>query len=172
MAEVRWLDDDEQRAWRGLMGMQEGLADFIDRQLRVRCGLSHADFQVLAHLSEAPKGRLRSLELGRLLHWEKGRLSQHLSRMQARGMVSRERCVEDRRGASTTITPRGRELIEFAARQHVSDARSVVIDELSSTELASLTAITDKVRARLAVLDEGLNSPHVASRRTGTGRPW
>ena len=75
---ARWLDPAEARAWRSLMEMQDGLSEFIERQLRNRCGLSHADYQVLAHLSEAPEGRLRSFELGELLHWEKSRLSQHL----------------------------------------------------------------------------------------------
>lgn len=74
-----------------------------------RCGLSTADFQVLAHLSAAPDGRLRPLVLARLLHWEKSRLSQHLSRMQARGLVSREPGRQDQRGAIFPITERERE---------------------------------------------------------------
>ena len=149
MSEAKWLDEREQRAWRSLMAMQESLTEFIDRQLRVRCGLSHADFQVLAHLSEAPGGRLRSFELGRLLRWEKSRLSQHLGRMQARGLVGRQRCDADLRGLDVTITGEGRELIERAAGQHVADARDAVIDQLSADELATLTDIADKVRARL-----------------------
>ena len=150
---MKWLDDREQRAWRSLMVMQEGLDEFIDRQLRRRCGLSSADFRVLAHLSEASEGWLRSFELAQLLRWEKSRLSQHLGRMQTRGLVSRERCVEDRRGAVVAITLRGRDLIEAAAPQHVADVRSVIIDHLSPTELATLTAVSDKVRERLTMLE-------------------
>jgi len=71
VTEERWLDDQEQQAWHGLMAMQEGLGEFIERQLRSRCGLSNADFQVLAHLSEAFEGRLRSFQLTRLLHWRR-----------------------------------------------------------------------------------------------------
>ena len=153
MPGTKWLDEREQHAWRSLMAMQEGLTEFVDRQLRSRCGLSHADFQVLAHLSEAPGGRLRSYELGRLLHWEKSRLSQHVSRMQTRGLVSRRRCPDDLRGLDVTITSRGGELIELAAPQHVTDARNAVIDQLSADELNTLVVIADKVRARLAALD-------------------
>ena len=153
MTEERWLDEREDRAWRSLMAMQEGLAEFLERQLRSRCGVSNADFQVLAHLSEASEGRLRSIELTRLLRWEKSRLSQHLGRMQTRGLVLRERCSDDRRGAVVAITSRGRELIEAAAPQHVADVRSVIIDHLSATELATLAAVSDKVRERLAMLE-------------------
>jgi len=66
MAETRWLTEQEQRAWRSLMTTQDILSEFLDRQLRQRCGLSESDYQVLAHLSEAPSGRLRSFELSAL----------------------------------------------------------------------------------------------------------
>ena len=151
MAAVRWLDEREERAWRSLMEMQAGLSEHLERQLR-RCGLSRADYEVLAHLSEAPGGRLRSFELGELLHWEKSRLSQHLTRMQDRGLVARERCETDQRGAVIAITARGTELIEAAAPQHVADVRDVLIDHLTPAELDTLTAIGAKVRTRLTAL--------------------
>ena len=151
---ARWLDPAEARAWRSLMEMQDGLSEFIERQLRNRCGLSLADYQVLAHLSEAPDGRLRSFELGALLHWEKSRLSQHLGRMQNRGLVSRERCLTDQRGAVIAITPRGSDLIRAAAPQHVADVREVLIDHLTATELEMLNTIGDKVHDRLVALDQ------------------
>jgi DNA-binding MarR family transcriptional regulator len=150
MTTARWLNQREERAWRSLMNMQEGLTEFIDRQLRSRCGLSHADYQVLAHLSEAPDGRLRSFELGALLHWEKSRLSQHLGRMQGRGLVLRTRCLTDQRGVVIAITPQGRDLITSAAVQHVTDVRDVLIDHLTATELEMLATIGDKAQERLA----------------------
>src|SRR4051794_6701441 len=117
MTEARWLDEPEQRAWRSLMTMQDGMAEFLDRQLRTRSGLSKADYEVLAHLSETSGARLRQFELGELLRWEKSRLSQHLSRVEKRGLVARERCLTDQRGAVIAITARGAELIEAEAPQ-------------------------------------------------------
>jgi DNA-binding MarR family transcriptional regulator len=154
MTEVRWLDEQEQRAWRSLMVMQDGLSQFLERQHRHRSGLSTADYQVLAHLSEVPEGRLRSFELGQLLRWEKSRLSQHLGRMHNRGLVTRERCLTDQRGAVVTITPHGSEVIKAAAPQHVADVRDVLIDHLAPEELEMLTTIGDKVRERLAILGQ------------------
>jgi DNA-binding MarR family transcriptional regulator len=153
MTEARWLDDHEQRAWRALKTMQDGLSEFLDRELRHRCGLSTSDYEVLAHLSETPEGRLRSFELGRLLHWEKSRLSQHLGRMQNRGLVARDRCLTDQRGAVITITPQGRDLITAAAPQHVANVRDVLVDHLTESELRTLVSIGDKVRDRLAALE-------------------
>ena len=153
MTEARWLDETEQHAWRSLMAMQDGLTEFIDRQLRTRCGLSHTDYQVLAHLSEARDGRLRPFELCRLLRWEKSRLSQHLGRMEGRGLVTRERCHTDQRGAVIIITARGRDLIETAAPQHLADVRAAFIDQLTPAELHTLAAVADKVRLHLADLE-------------------
>jgi DNA-binding MarR family transcriptional regulator len=154
MTQVKWLDEREQRAWRSLMAMQDALSEFLERQLRTRCGLSYADYQVLAHLSEAPEGRLRSFELCGRLRWEKSRLSQHLGRMQNRGLISRERALTDQRGAMITITSAGSDLIEAAAPVHVADVRSTFIDQLTAAELKTLTAIGDKVRDRLAELGQ------------------
>ena len=153
MGEPRWLDEREQRAWRSLMAMQAGLSEYIERQLRDRSGMSSADYEVLAHLSEVPEGRMRSNALARLLRWEKGRLSQHLTRMQNRGLIRREPCPTDQRGAVVVITERGRALIEEAAPLHVADIRNVLIDHLTPAQLDLLTELGDQVRARLAEID-------------------
>jgi DNA-binding MarR family transcriptional regulator len=154
MAEPRWLDEGEEQAWRGLMAMQDDLTEFLDRQLRTRCGLSKADYEVLVHLSEAPDGRLRPYALGDLLRWEKSRLSQHLSRMEKRGLVSRERCLTDQRGSVVVITQRGSDLIKAAAPQHVTDVRNAVIDQLTVDEMRTLTIVSNKVRTRVAELEQ------------------
>lgn len=140
--------------------MNEGLSEFIERQHRTKAGLSRADYQVLAHLSEDSDGTLRPFELARLLRWEKSRLSQHLGRMQKRGLVSRTQCETDQRGATISITPDGLDLIHKAAPLHVADVRNVLIDHLTREELATLTAIGDKVRGRLAELELELEPEH------------
>jgi DNA-binding MarR family transcriptional regulator len=154
MDEPRWLDEREQRAWRSLMKMQAGLSEYIERQLRTHSGLSAADYQVLAHLSEAPEGRLRSFALGDVLQWEKSRLSQHLTRMQNRDLIRRERCPTDQRGAVVVITEQGRTLIEAAAPLHLADVRNVLIDHVTPAQMDLLIELGDQVEARLAVVDQ------------------
>ncbi|MEU0649162.1 MarR family winged helix-turn-helix transcriptional regulator [Streptomyces umbrinus] len=154
MDEPRWLDEREQRAWRSLMKMQAGLSEYIERQLRTHSGLSTADYQVLAHLSEAPEGRLRSFTLGDALQWEKSRLSQHLTRMQNRNLIRRERCVTDQRGAVVVITEQGRNLIETAAPLHLADVRNVLIDHMTLAQMDLLSELGDQVEARLAEINQ------------------
>ena len=158
-----WLSEDEQRAWRGLLAMTSGLEGRLNRELQAESGISLADYDVLVPLSEAPGGRLRVFELGRRLGWEQSRLSHHLSRMQRRGLVDREECEDDRRGAFVVLTGDGRRVIERAAPGHVRMVRRLVFDGLERDQLATLEAVTRRVLARL---DDG-----VAGLPTGKGPP-
>ena len=153
MAKARWLTAREQQAWRGLITMQDDLSEFLDRRLRTGTGLSSAEYPVLAHLAEAPGGQLRAFELGRLLRWEKSRLSQQLTRMQNRGLVARERAVDDQRGMVVSITPEGSDVIKAAAPRHAADVREAFIDHLTEAEMETLIAVSEKVRAHLSTLD-------------------
>ncbi len=145
----RWLSEDEQHAWRGLLQMMGRLDAELNRQLQDASGLSQADYGVLVPLSEAPDGRLRPYELVRTLAWEQSRLSHHLSRMEKRGLVERQECASDRRGAFVVLTPTGREAIEAAAPTHVATVRELVFDALTDRDVRTLGAVTDKVLARL-----------------------
>jgi DNA-binding MarR family transcriptional regulator len=149
---TRWLTESEQRAWRGLVRMTAQLQARLGRQLAAS-GLSLADYDVLVPLSEATGGRLRMYELAAHLDWEQSRLSHHLARMQRRGLVAREDCAQDRRGAFVLLTEQGRAVIEQAAPGHVEAVRRLVFDGLSAAQVAALATVTDDVLARLAADD-------------------
>ena len=70
--------------------------------------------------------------------------------MERRGLVQREDCVDDGRGAFIVLTPAGRPAIERAAPGARRTVRSLVVDALTAEELATLAGITGKVLARLA----------------------
>lgn len=149
MARPEWLDEREQRAWRGLVTMRARLDASMRRSLQERSGLSDADYGVLVHLSEAPRGRLRPYELAAALGWEKSRLSHQLRRMEGRGLVERAACTTDRRGAEAVITRAGRAAIRAAAPQHAADVRAWFVDPLTTAQLDELGTISEAVIAHL-----------------------
>ena len=157
MEEARWLDELEDRAWRGYQAMADQVETALHRSLMRATGLSLSDYAVLVHLSEAPEDRLRAFELGTVLRWEKSRLSHHLRRMEKRGLVERRSCETDGRGLHVVLTPVGRRAIEEAAPLHVADVRGFLIDHLSRDQLLALAEISEKVLAGLPS-DEGLCS--------------
>ena len=129
--------------------MTSGLDARLNRELQESCGLSLADYAVLVPLSEAPDGRLRVYEIAQHLGWEQSRLSHHLTRMQRRGLVHREECRTDRRGAFVVLTEAGWSAIETAAPAHVDAVRQLVFEGLTPEQVALLTAFTSRVLGRL-----------------------
>ncbi len=150
MTGVRWLDEHEQRAWRALQFMQLRLAGRLAADVAAASDLSYADYLVLVALSDQPDGRARLFELAEALGWEKSRLSHQVARMTGRGLVKKERCDGDHRGAFVVATETGRKAIEAAAPHHVAMVRRLFIDPLTPGELDAITSAAEKV---LAVLD-------------------
>jgi DNA-binding MarR family transcriptional regulator len=155
MNEPRWLTDREARAWRGYTRMQSLLSARLHRSLVRKTGLSLSDYEVLVHLSEASEQRLRAFQLSAVLQWEKSRLSHHLTRMQARGLVTRQECSTDGRGAFVVLSPEGRAAIEAAAPSHVADVRDAFIDVLTPEQLDAVAEISDAVLERLTATPTG-----------------
>ena len=151
MDNVRWLNEREARAWRALQFMQMRLEGELARQLAAESGLSYSDYVVLVALTDHPHGRMRAFELARVLGWEKSRLSHHLDRMEARGLVRKERCGSDRRGAYIVVTKQGRKAIAAAAPGHVETVRRLFIDRLTPSQL---DAVGEAAEAVLAAFDE------------------
>lgn len=158
MAETQWLTGREERAWRGLQFMQMRLDGALARQLAAESGLSYPDYLVLVALTDSPDGRMRLFELAAVLGWEKSRLSHHIARMAARGLVSKEPCDSDRRGAYVVVTPGGRQEIEAAAPGHVAAVRRLFVDRLTPTQLDALADIAETV---LATFDDPLDEQAV-----------
>ena len=147
MSDGRWLNEREERAWRSLQFMQMRLEELLARQLATDSRLSYPDYVVLVALTDDPNGRLRLFELGEVLGWEKSRLSHHIARMAARGLVKKEKCDSDRRGAFVVVTDEGRSEIESAAPGHVDAVRHLFIDRLTPDQLDAIATAAETVLA-------------------------
>lgn len=149
MTEPRWLDEREQRAWRGYLAMQARLQARLNRRLQDDSGLSLTDFDVLVALTDSDDVRMRVHELADTLQWERSRLSHQLSRMQRRGLLEREDCEDDARGAFVVLTDAGRRAIERAAPPHVDAVRELVFDGLDDDQVDALARIAEIVLERV-----------------------
>jgi DNA-binding MarR family transcriptional regulator len=141
-----WLDDREQRAWRGFLAVNAAVRSRIARQLQQETGLSSADYAVLVSLSEAPGGRLRVFQLRVAADWEKTRLTHQITRMTSRGLVAREPCPDDRRGLLATLTPAGLRRLEEARPTHLAGVRRRFLSHFDERELQTLADAWERVR--------------------------
>jgi DNA-binding MarR family transcriptional regulator len=117
----------------------------IARDLQQDSGLSETDYDVLSTLSEKPGSNWRSRDLAAQLLWSTSRLAHHVGRMEQRGLVARQPCADDARGALISLTEEGRATLEQAAPPHVASVRRHLIDLLTPEEVAALDSIAEKV---------------------------
>ena len=145
MVKDRWLTARAERAWRALQFMQLRLEGELARRLAAESGLSYSDYLVLVALTDRSDGRMRLYELAEVLGWERSRVSHQVTRMSGRGLVTKERCGTDRRGAFVAVTKRGRKEIAAAAPGHVALVRRLFVDRLSASQLDTLSEIAETV---------------------------
>jgi len=145
MAEPRWLNADEQRTWRAFREMLIRLDEALDRQLERDSGMPHAYYMILAMLSEAPGRSRRMSQLASVNSYSLSRLSHAVARLEERGLVRREDCPTDRRGAIAVLTDAGWDVLVAAAPGHVGEIRRRLFDPLTAEEAAMLGTISAKV---------------------------
>ncbi len=147
--DVRWLSAEEQSSWRAWISANVLLQERLERDLKAQHGLSMAEYEVMVRLSEAPEHRLRMSELAGRTLASKSRLSHQISRMEQAGLVRRQGCAEDRRGAFAVLTDTGWEALVAAAPDHVASVRAWLVDLLTPEEFAQLGTLSARVADRL-----------------------
>jgi DNA-binding MarR family transcriptional regulator len=144
-----WLTDRQQTVWRRWLALNSALTVALHRQLQEDSGLSLPDFEVLVQLTEVTGARVRITDLAAALGWERSRLSHHVRRMESRGLVDKEECLDDGRGAYVVLTREGRTAIRRAAPAHARTVRRLMFDALGDDELDVLAEVTDRALRRL-----------------------
>jgi DNA-binding MarR family transcriptional regulator len=146
---VRWLSDDELRAWIRLVSVCELLPAALDSQLRRDAGLTHYEYFVLARLSDAPDQTLRMSTLAARTNATLPRLSHVVARLEQQGMVERAPCPEDARATNARLTAQGRDKVAQAAPGHVEIVRRQAVDALSPQQVQQLSDIAEAILRRL-----------------------
>jgi DNA-binding MarR family transcriptional regulator len=111
----------------------------VARRITAATGLSAADFSVLTRAAEADHPP-RQQDLADALGWTRSRLSRQLSRMEARGLITR--CTTP---TSTTVqvTESGQALAAAARTTHAEAVRAALLSRIPKAENASFwTTIT------------------------------
>ena len=154
--ETRWLDAEEQVAWRAWLYSAQLLMDRLDRELTHATGISHAYYEILVALSEAPERRMRMSELADRCLSSRSRLSHAVARLEERGWVRRQVCPEDGRGQLAVLTDEGFAALEAAAPVHVESVRQHLFDQLTPEQVENMRDFGETL---LVHLDRGAVRP-------------
>jgi DNA-binding MarR family transcriptional regulator len=169
---TRWLDAEEQRAWRAYLTATQLLNAQLDRELQRDSGIPHAYYEILVRLSEAPDRVLRMSELADAADSSRSRLSHAVARLEEAGWVRRESCPTDRRGSFARLTDEGFAALEVAAPAHVESVRAHLIDRLSPEQIVQLRDISEAIVAGLRGVEPGASDrPASSGGPAAAGRP-
>jgi MarR family transcriptional regulator, 2-MHQ and catechol-resistance regulon repressor len=109
-------------------------------------GLSLTDFDVLLRLARSPGQRLRMTDLATQTALSTSGVTRVVDRLEHRGMVRREICPSDRRGAFAVLTGPGEQLLTGLVSGHVRDIDRWFTGLLTPGQLDALLGLLRIVR--------------------------
>lgn len=143
-ASVR-LDEQELRAWRGLLRTYAKLTKALDAELEGEHGLPLTSYEVLMHVADSDAERMRMHDLASSILLSRSGLTRLVDRLERDGLLYRETCSSDARGAFACLTPKGRETLDAARATHLAGVRAMFLDHFSAAEREQLGGFLERV---------------------------
>jgi DNA-binding MarR family transcriptional regulator len=137
----------ELAAWRGFLRSHALLVRELDEDLQAAHGLPLTWYDVLVVLDEAG-GRMRMAEVARSVLLSVSGTTRLVDRMERDGLVARERCEDDGRGAFAVLTAAGAARRDAARATHLAGVRRRFLDRLTPEDLACVSALWPRLSAR------------------------
>jgi DNA-binding MarR family transcriptional regulator len=136
---------DETRAWFGLLHSSAHMTRELDADLVAAHGLPLNAFEVLMRVSHADGGQVRMTELARQVVLSLSGLSRLVDRLEREGLLTRESCSADARGAFAKLTPAGERKLAEARATHLAGVRALFLHRLSPVQQELLGEVWDAV---------------------------
>jgi DNA-binding MarR family transcriptional regulator len=139
------LTAGELRAWRGLLRAYGCLAKRLDAELERSHRLPMTSYEVLHHVQEAPRGRMRMCELAEQAQLSRSGLTRLVDRLEREGLLERCSCEHDARGSYACLTPAGGERLEAARVTHLAVVKDHFFSQFSEGELSDLADMCQRI---------------------------
>jgi DNA-binding MarR family transcriptional regulator len=132
-------DDPRITAFGMLIEAHAAIAGAVGRDLEEAGGMPVAWFEVLIRLARTPGDRLRMSELAGQVALSTSGLTRLVDRVEAAGLIARETCPSDRRGAYAVLTDAGRDALAKVMPAHVESLERRLVDAVGQEGLVQLT---------------------------------
>ena len=133
------------RAWRAFLVAHARVTDTLATELEAETKLPLTWYDVLVQLSEADENKLRMQDLARAVLLSKSGLTRLVDRMASDGLVTREPCLDDRRGTFVCLSPAGRKRLDGASPTHLRGIAEHFTSYLTEAEAKTLHALLDRI---------------------------
>jgi DNA-binding MarR family transcriptional regulator len=144
-----WLNEEQHRAWRGVIQLFMKLPAAMDNNLQRTSGINLFEFVVLSLLSESGDQTVQMSELAAGTNSSLSRLSHVVSRLERRGWVTRQVCPDDGRATQAVLTTAGLAKVVETAPNHVRAVRELVVDAITPAQLRQLGAAGVRIGQRI-----------------------
>lgn len=152
-------------AWRGFITAHARAVDAIGREMEAAGVLPLLWYDVLIELREATGARLRLGELAAAVVLSRSGLTRLVDRLESAGLLRREPCETDKRGAYAALTDAGRAELRRAWPVYARGISNHFADLLEPEEVPILTGVFARVERALA--PEPARDPEVGKRSPG-----
>jgi DNA-binding MarR family transcriptional regulator len=137
---------DAVRLWSAVASAHAALDGLLDGD--PACPVLGSDaFAVLLPLAQAPDGRMRMHELAERSHLTPSGLTRRIDRLVEDGLVVRDRCGTDRRGAFAVLSPRGLDELGRALPHHTDVLARAISERLEPDAVDRLVDDLESVGA-------------------------
>jgi DNA-binding MarR family transcriptional regulator len=150
--------DPRLEPWRAFLMAHARVTRRLDDELRAEHDLSLAEYDTLLAIAWSPGRRIRMRALADSILLSKSGVTRLIDRLVADGLVERDACLSDARGAEAVLTAAGLDRLRAASKTHL---RGIDQHFLSALDAADLAAIERSMRT---VADRAYPE--------GDGRPW
>jgi DNA-binding MarR family transcriptional regulator len=141
----RRLTAPELAAWRGMLRVHSALFHQLDAELEEAHHLSLRAYDVLVVLESEPEQHVRMSDLSRSVLLSPSGVSRLVDRLEADGLVVRQRCSDDGRGFYAMLTDEGRRRLAEARETHLAGVRRLFLDHFEPTELETLASFWQRI---------------------------
>lgn len=132
-------------AWARLVRAQQLLLERVEADLKA-AGLPPLRwYDVLLELHRAGRDGLRQFEIGAAVLLSKYNVSRQLDRLEREGLLVRQACEADGRGAQVQITPSGRTLLKRMWPVYEASITAHFAAHFSKAELKQLALLLAKI---------------------------
>jgi DNA-binding MarR family transcriptional regulator len=133
----------------------------LDDELRAEHDLSFAEYDALLTIATSPGRHIRMRQLADQVLLSKSGVTRLIDRLVADGLVARDTCVTDARGAEAVLTDAGLSRLRAASSTHLRGIADHFLEVLDDEQLAEVGRAMQTVadRAGSAAIEPRQNPP-------------
>jgi DNA-binding MarR family transcriptional regulator len=143
--------------WRAFLQAHARITRRLDEELRIEHDLSLAEYDALLTIADAPDRRIRMRQLADRVILSKSGVTRLIDRLVLDGLVQRDACLSDARGAEAVLTPAGLDRLRRASRTHLRGIDEHFLAALEPDDLAAVQRSMRAVAERAGLGEPGVD---------------